>query len=159
MLLLTVTAMVQVPLAASVAPERLRRLGVDTRLPPQRFVAAGDLLMVTLLGSASVRDVAVSALPFELPRVMVNCDDPPVEILAEENDNATVAGFGAVTVSTALTGAVLPPAGPVLSAPAAMALVNDPAVALETVKVTVQLDFGGMSPPVSVRVADATVRL
>jgi hypothetical protein len=115
--------------------------------------------MVTLLGSVSVRDAAVSAVLFELPKMIVSCDDPPVEMLAGENEAAAVAGFGVVTVSAALAAAALPPPEPVLSAPAAMVLANEPAAALETVSVTVQLDWGGMSPPASVNVPDATFRL
>jgi hypothetical protein len=159
MLLVTVTTSVQLPPAGSVAPVRLTLPVVDVRLPPQPFAAAGDCSTVRLLGSESVRDAAVSAVPFELPNVMVSCDESPVEMLAGENVAATVAGVGAVTVKAALTVAALPPAGPVLSAPAARVFVKLPAVALETVTVTVQLALGGMSPPASVSVFDANVRL
>lgn len=101
----------------------------------------------------------MSAMLFGLAKVIVNCEDPPVEILVGENDTATVAAFGAVTVSTAFAAALLAPAGPVVSAPAAMAFVKEPAVALETDRVSVQLPLGGISPPASVKVFDATARL
>ncbi len=124
MLLVAVTTSVQLPLPGSVAPVRLTLPVVEVRVPPQPFVAAGDCSMVRPLGSESVMDAAVSAELFALANVMLSFDDPSVEMLAGENMAATVAGVGAVTVNAALAVAVLPPAGPVLSAPAARVFVR-----------------------------------
>jgi hypothetical protein len=132
---------------------------VDDRLPPQLLVGAGDALVTTLPGRVSVSATAVSAILFELPREMVNVEATFCDTLAGENDADTVAGFGAVTVSAALDAAAFPPAGPVWSEPAAMLFVKEPAVELDTLTVTVQLDLGGMSPPAIVSVFDAKVRL
>jgi hypothetical protein len=142
-----------------VPPVRLTLLVVDVRLPPQLVVGAVAVLTVALPGSEFATATPVSAIAFELFNDRVNVEVPFCTTLAGAKDALTVAGFGAVTVRAAVDAVALPPAGPVVSAPAATVLVNAPAVVLETLSVSVQLDFGGMSPPVSVTVPDATVRL
>ncbi len=119
------------------------------------MVDAGDELTVKPLGRLSVSAVLVNAKLFELLSVTVNVAAPFCAMLVGENASATVGGWGTVTVNAALDVAVLPPPGPVPSAAAGMVLVKVPAVPLETDTVTVQLDFGGMSPPLSVMTPEA----
>ncbi len=142
-----------------VPPVRLTLPVVDDRLPPQVVVGGVAVLTVTLPGSESAIAVPVSAIAFELFNESVNVDVPFCAMLAGANEALTVAGFGAATVNAAADAVALPPAGAVVSAPAATLLLKVPAVVLETLSVSVQLDLGGMSPPLSVTVLDATAML
>ena len=94
----------------------------------------------------------------ELLRVMVSVDWVLMFTLAGANAALTVGGTGAETVTAAVAVAVLPPAGPVVSAFAGILLVYVPAVELDTGKVTVQLPLAGMIAPVSATLDPAACR-
>ncbi len=113
----------QLPFAGMVAPERVTLLVGAESVPPQPEAAAGELFTVKLLGSVAFNPTEVSAYAFELPSVMVSVELPFCPTLAGAKASDTVGGFGTVTVSIAWLAAALPPAGPVMSAFAATALV------------------------------------
>lgn len=113
----------QLLFAAMVAPERVTLLAGAESVPPQPEAAAGELFTVKLLGRVTFNPTEVSAYAFELPSAMVSVEFPFCPTLAGAKASDTVGGFGTVTVSIAWLAAALPPAGPVMSALAATALV------------------------------------
>jgi hypothetical protein len=113
----------QLPFAGMVAPERVTLLVGAESVPPQPEEAAGELFTVKLLGNVAFNPTEVSAYAFELPSVMVSVELPFCPTLAGAKASDTVGGFGLLTVSIAWLAAALPPAGPVMSAFAATALV------------------------------------
>src|SRR5208282_455295 len=114
--------MVQELLAGMLAPERVTLLVGAGNVPPQVLTAAGELLAARPLANAWVRPTAVRGYAFELLNVMVSVELAFCATLEGENASATAGGFGAMTVSVDEAVAALPPAGPVVSALAAMVL-------------------------------------
>jgi hypothetical protein len=109
-------------LAGMAAPDRVTLLIGADRVPPQLVAGAGELLTVKLLGNVIVNPTAVSAYAFELLSVTVSVELAFCPTLEGANASATVGGCGAVTVSVAVLAVALPPAGPVIRAFAAIAL-------------------------------------
>lgn len=150
---------VQLPLAGMVAPDSEMLLDAADRDPPQVSAGAGELLTVRPLGSVSVKTVLDKAKGFEFFKVIVSVDTAFSVTLAGENASLKVGASGAVTVSVAEAAAALPPAGPVISAFAAMVFLYAAAAALETLKVMLQLPVAGMIAPARVTEAEVVVRL
>ena len=73
-------------------------------------------MMLRLLGRVSVRAAPVSAYAFELLTVTVSVATPFCVMVLGENACVTEGATGTVTTRAAALVAVLPPAGPVLSA-------------------------------------------
>jgi hypothetical protein len=67
---------VQAPLDGIVPPKSVAILDAAASDPPQVVVGAGELLMVTLLGSISVRAALVSEYAFEFRKVIVSVETP-----------------------------------------------------------------------------------
>ena len=106
-----------------VAPERVTLLVGADSVPPQLEAAAGELFTVKLPGSVAFKPTEVRAYAFGFASVMVRVEFPFCPTLAGAKASDTVGGFGTVTVNVAWLAAALPPAGPVMSAVAATALV------------------------------------
>jgi hypothetical protein len=118
-----VTVIVQLPLAGIVPVVSAADPPLADNDPLHVLAAAGEVAIVSPLGSASVRLICVSGYAFELLRESVSVDFVFVLTLAGAKLSVTVGATGADTVSVAVAVAVLPPAGPVVSAFAAMLLV------------------------------------
>jgi hypothetical protein len=93
--LVTWTVMVQLELAAMMAPDRVSELAPALGDPLlQLLVAVGVLLTTRLVGKVSVKPTPVSAMALEFVITRLNVDVPLVRIVDGLNDFAMV---GAVT--------------------------------------------------------------
>ena len=119
----TLRVMVQLPLAGIVPPEIVAAPAVVASDPLQVLAAAGEVASVTPLGSVSAKLICVRGYAFELLSEIVSIDFVFVLTLVGAKVSVIVGATGAVTASVAVAVAVLPPAGPVVSALAAMVLV------------------------------------
>jgi hypothetical protein len=119
----TLTVIVQLPLAGIVPLVSAAEPALADKDPLHVFAAAGEVAMLRPLGSVSVRAIWVRANAFVLLRVIVSVELEFVLTLVGAKVSLIVGATGVVTVSVAVAVAVLPPAGPVVSAFAAMLLV------------------------------------
>src|SRR4029077_5994336 len=147
----TVTVIVQLPLAASVPPENVNVLvPVITRLPPQAAVV--PLGAVNPAGNVSVNATPVSgaALVFVSRKLMLTV--PPNGIVAAANDLTIVGAPGGVTVTVAVFyGVPVSATGP-LAVSAEVVLFCAPNATPVTVTVIVQLPPAASVPPTKVSV-------
>jgi hypothetical protein len=119
----TLKVIVQLALAGMVALARVCVPVPEAKEPLHVLAAAGELDTASPPGSVFVKATWVSAYALELLKVIVSVDLLLTLTLEGANAAETVGATGAVTPSEAVAVAVLPPAGPVVSAFAGMLLV------------------------------------
>jgi len=144
----TVTATVQVPLAAIVPPlnDRVVSPGLGANVPPQDVEAAGVLATANPDGRLSVNATPFSAVVvFGFVIVKVSTLVPPSGIVAASNDFAIVGGPTTVIVAVLLVAPA--PLSFELTGP--VVLLSTPAAVPVTVTLIVQLPAAAIDPPAS----------